>query len=139
MKIEWTEEYSVKVKEFDEQHKQLFELMIKFDDAIKQEGLRARCENIIEEMNKYTVYHFRAEEKYFNKLKYPQSKEHKKKHDEYKVLAVQYKKQLNSTIADDDLLDFAYKILDFLEDWWVHHILHEDMKYSKFFNDKGLN
>jgi len=29
-------------------------------------------------------------------------------------------------------------VMEFLKNWWVGHILHKDMKYSAFFNEKGL-
>jgi hemerythrin len=28
-------------------------------------------------------------------------------------------------------------LIDYLSEWWIHHILDEDMKYKPFFAKKG--
>lgn len=140
MRLKWTIEYSVKVKEIDEQHKKLFGFINELDDVIKAGVERAEIARIVEKMNQYAQYHFATEEGYFEKFGYPETKKQKEKHSRYESKIILFDQQMkDNKIPDDRLLDFAYEILDFLEDWWVDHILHEDMGYSNFFNDHGLS
>lgn len=30
------------------------------------------------------------------------------------------------------------ELLEFLRDWWIHHILEEDMQYRSFFVERGV-
>lgn len=138
MNLEWSDEkFSVKVKEIDEQHKKLFGFINRLDDLIKSDRSREKLSVLIEEMNDYAKYHFETEEKYFDKFEYPESDEHKSRHDHYETSIKGFRKRLE-TLNDSDLIDFMYEILDYLQDWWIGHILHEDMKYSEFFNEHGL-
>lgn len=138
MNLEWSDEkFSVKVDEIDEQHKKLFSFINRLDNLIKSDRSREELAVILNEMNEYAQYHFSTEEKYFDKFDYPESDEHKARHHQYEVKIAEYKERLGN-LENADLIDFMYEVLDFLQDWWIGHILHEDMKYSKFFNDHGL-
>ena len=63
------------------------------------------------------------------------------------IQSIQYKKSntrnLRKTV-DFCMETMAYQvtvpteIFSYLKLWWMNHILQEDMKYKKFFNDRGL-
>ena len=137
MRLEWKEEYSVKVKEIDEQHKKLFTLLNETDETIHNGEKKEIFIGILNRLSEYAKYHFETEEKYFDKFNYPDSKEHKESHDQYEGKIQEFENKIQE-LAEEELLDFYYEILDFLEDWWVGHILYEDMRYSQFFNEHGL-
>jgi hemerythrin len=42
------------------------------------------------------------------------------------------------TITPSFTIDFAFDLIDFLEDWLINHLLDMDQKYKKCFHDHGL-
>lgn len=138
MKLEWKEKYSVKVGEIDEQHKKLFGFLNAMDELIRNNGPKSEALKLIEGLNDYADYHFETEEKYFEQFNYVGSDNHKKSHNDYRVKIGEFLEQIN-TVEDATMTAFLFEILDFLEDWWVNHILDEDKKYTQAFNNNGLS
>ncbi len=72
MAITWTEDLSVGVDLIDEQHKLWFEKA----NQLYKAGQEGRAKEFIIEMfdflDDYTKQHFKDEEKYMEKIKYPQ-------------------------------------------------------------------
>jgi hemerythrin-like metal-binding protein len=130
--LPWQEQYSVGVKEFDDDHKQLFdctnELGKALEDGEDQESIR----KILKDLLKYTRVHFRNEEINMIFYEYPEYKEHKIEHEELSDEVVEF------------ALDFAAKphlvtvIMSFLQNWILQHMLVSDKKYSEFFADKEI-
>lgn len=89
--------------------------------------------NILNELVKYTSFHFGHEEKLFDTHKYPGSIIHKKQHKELveQVLAYKDSYDKGNTIMTMD-------IMNFLKDWLVQHIAGSDKKYTVFLNSKGV-
>lgn len=129
--IEWSEKYSVGVKEFDEQHLKMFGIINRFYDAMKNGQDNNNNIAILRELADYGEYHLKNEEKYFNEYAYPDKENHTKIHDSYRSKIEGFLKE-----ANDSLVSFA--IIDFLEDWWLGHIAQKDKEYTDFFHAKGL-
>ena len=64
----WEDKYKVGVKEFDEQHKKLIELINKLYDAMKQGHGKDVLKSIVNDLFEYTKYHFETEEKILCRL-----------------------------------------------------------------------
>ena len=138
MKLEWKEEYSVKVKELDEQHKKLFGFLNAMDELIKNNGPKDEALKLLDGLNDYADYHFKTEEKYFDQFDYAESDKHKKSHNIYKIKIGEFREKIEK-VDNIAMTGFLFEVLDFLEDWWVNHILDEDQKYIKAFTDNGLS
>ena len=78
----WLSEYSVGVDSIDNQHKKLVELLNTLADRMSEGKGNDVLKVIFDELVKYTVYHFDEEEKYFDRIDYPQADEHRKEHKE---------------------------------------------------------
>ena len=137
MKIQWIPEFSVHVEEIDNQHKRLFKFMRDFDDEINTQNLPTAIDHVLVQMLDYAKFHFKTEEKYFHEFNFPLTEAHESAHSDY-VLRVNKFVEERKEVSKDNMIEFAYKILDFLEDWWVGHIQHDDKQYSKCFNEHGL-
>ncbi len=130
--VKWDKSYSVKVKEVDAQHKRLFAMLNELIDAKSAEDLD-KTRSIVNSLAQYTVQHFSYEEDLLEQYHYPEIAQHKQIHKALirKVGSIIENLESDSDISIDD-------VIDFLEKWLVNHIQGTDMKYSTFFNQKGV-
>jgi hemerythrin len=136
--VQWDDHYMTGIQLFDDQHKEL----IRFTDELFK-SCRAGDTQASEAFKKtahaaveYVKYHFSAEEKMFDNIKYPLAAEHKKQHEVFikRVLEnVKEFEQGNKFVP----LDFA----KFLHGWILTHIAGHDKQYADFIQSlkrKGL-
>jgi hemerythrin len=140
-KIVWGKRYSINVKELDEQHRRIAELVNSMNDRIKahddSEGLLEGFAELI----KFTKGHFAAEEALMKELGYPDFKKHKKEHKELINLLLDIKKRFRretKSFADFDY-DVAKDWLVIHGDWFSVHIIHSDKSFGTFLNKKGIS
>jgi len=132
--ITWSDNYSVKVKEIDNQHKKLADLINQLHDAMKEGKGKEIIGNVLNELVNYTVYHFGYEEKLFDKYGYPEAKIHAREHNDLVEKVKLYVKDYQSGKGV-----LTLEIMNFLRGWLMNHIGDTDKKYSSFFIAKGLS
>jgi hemerythrin len=132
-KLVWKDEYSVNVKELDDQHKNLIEIINNLIEVINAATKEETIVNIITKIVKYKAVHFATEEKYFHQFNYEGTVEHETAHQLFnkKVQEIQAKNKGN-------VVAFAYTLVDYLEDWLLDHLVTMDQKYKECFHDHGL-
>ncbi len=131
--VSWTSSLSVGVREIDEQHVKLVELLNKLYAAMKSGKGNDALGKILNDLVEYTVYHFDHEEKLFARLGYPQAQAHAREHAALKAKVSEFAAAFKAGKAK-----VTTDILNFLKDWVVNHIKVTDKKYSPFLNSKGL-
>jgi len=131
--FEWSEKYSVNVKEIDEQHKVLVEMINSLHQTLLAHKGRESHKTIVDGMVDYANIHFGTEERYMQKFYFNGYQAHNFEHEQFKKKALDLKERLES-----DSFVLTLEILNFLRDWLQNHILGTDMKYSKHFNEHGL-
>jgi hemerythrin-like metal-binding protein len=90
--------------------------------------------DLITQMTMYAREHFKFEEELMAELGFPLLEQHKQSHIKFR------KKVVDLTIAVPLGVPVVPQvILNFLVEWWHNHILHEDMGYKSFFNEKGIH
>lgn len=129
----WTESMSVGVEEFNNHHKKLIELINKLFDAMSEGQGKAVIGDILQELLKYTEYHFSAEEAKMKELGYPAYPGHQAEHQKF----VEEATRLYRKYQGGDLF-LSVDTLNFLKDWLNKHILQTDMAYKPFFTNKGI-
>ncbi|HAN19103.1 MAG: hypothetical protein A2X13_02585 [Bacteroidetes bacterium GWC2_33_15] len=129
----WKEEYSVKVKEIDDQHKVLIKLLNKLYDAFMKKEHSTIIGDIIQELTDYASYHFGTEEKYFKRFNYKESEKHLSEHKIFTEKVNEFKKEYEKNKSA-----LTFTIINFLRDWLKNHILISDKKYSDFFAQNGI-
>lgn len=141
-KLIWDKSYSVKVDELDSQHKKIFEYINLLNDALtsNERSIVITTRDILSELEEHATSHFANEEKYFEKFNYEGAEKHIQEHKAYLSRIGKFKIRLKTAHREqDNMITFALDLYEFLEDWWNHHVIHDDQKYSKCFNEHGLH
>lgn len=124
------DEYRTGIDFIDEQHKVLFEIADKTYNLLKNDFALDKYDRIvglIEELQDYTAFHFKAEEEYMEKISYKRMFTQKVAHDAFikRINDVDFSK------IDEDQEEYITKILQLLNDWLTEHILENDMLIGK--------
>ena len=130
----WKDKYSVKVKEIDDQHKQLFEIINSLIQVITHTPNEGEVKTIIEKIIAYKAIHFATEEKYFHQFNFSGAQEHEARHKEFNQKVEEIQKQY-----EGDTVGFAFALVDFLEDWLINHLMFTDQQYVTCFTEHGLH
>jgi len=125
----WKDSLSVGVNSIDEQHKKLVNFLNRMFSALKMGKGEAVIEEIMSELLEYTQYHFSHEEKLMFKFAYEKREEHIGLHKKLIERALNFAGKVKSSKDTKVILE----TLDFLKEWLINHIGHEDMKYREFF------
>lgn len=132
--IKWTEDLSVGVNLFDDEHKRLFELVNNLNQLIMVGDKAAALEKALAGLIDYTKYHFKNEEGIMKKHGYPAFDKHKIEHDKLTAKVEDFYTRLNEGKAN-----FSLELIKFLQDWLVNHIQGTDKEYKSFFAGKVIN
>jgi hemerythrin len=131
--LEWNETYNIGIKEIDNQHRGLFDLISKLSTTQRYETSGQYFLATLNKLVEYARIHFDTEERYMREAQYPKFIEHQKEHSLFFPEVEKLMKDLEQKRPD-----IQHKILDFLKDWYMSHILGTDRDYQKALNDKGF-
>jgi len=129
----FSEPYSVKVKELDEQHKGIFDYINKIHEAIKDRRDAIKILPILHDLQRWTQNHFKREEDLMTSVKYEGLTIQKQAH---KKLLEDLSSNI-SKIENKEEFDLI-QLLVFLKDWLLNHIMGMDKKYSEPMNKNGI-
>ncbi len=127
--IDWTDEFETGIESVDTQHRQLVEIVNKFDEAAgKGKGSRIMSE-ILKDLINYTTEHFVAEEKLMEDAGYTKLKQHRSQHRQLlqRVERMQFE-------FDQQGKRITVEVREFLKYWLISHILKEDKAYVSTVN-----
>lgn len=127
MAFEWKEEYSVHIKEIDDQHKKLFTLIELLEKSTTTGDFKSSVNHALDELMEYVNIHFETEEYYLKKSNYADLSIHQALHNEIKV---EINKKINHIINRDITSLDVVGLYNFLLNWLEKHILTEDKKYT---------
>ncbi|MBE0603399.1 MAG: hemerythrin family protein [Deltaproteobacteria bacterium] len=129
----WDESYSVKIRQFDEQHKKLIDMVNRLYEAMRNgEGSKVIAD-VLASLAAYTQTHFSNEERVMKLHGYPGYVSHKAIHDKLVAQVLDYQKK-----AETEANTLSPGVMVFLKDWLVQHIQGVDMKYGPFLSGKGV-
>ena len=131
--LPWSDEFSVNVREIDEQHQRLVGMINGLHEALISGRGKEVQRKIIADMVDYAGVHFGTEEKYMGLYKFPGQGNHKAEHDSFSEKAADLKARV-----EGKGFVLTLEVLNFLRDWLQNHILVTDKQYSNHFNNCGL-
>ena len=132
-KIVWKQEYSVGVERLDRQHQRIISVINALIEKPRVFGASVAIADVLAELNSYVSEHFLLEEQLLSENGYPGLIQHSKKHTEYGERIADF---CMKTVEKDK--NVPEELLNYLGEWWIGHILHEDMQYKRFFEEKGV-
>lgn len=125
--MEWKPAYSVGVPRFDDDHMIILDLINTHLSEAETEVDLDTVQFIVDQLNEYTDEHFRLEEEHMDRIGYPKLMDHRRKHAEMRDQLAFIRQQVAA--GNTDMIELMVR---FLNDWWNHHILVEDMAYKQF-------
>ena len=133
--MECTENMSVGVAQFDDEHRKLIGLINKLFEAVQAGGGRQVLGSILDDLIEYTKTHFSHEEYQLRTLGFPGYVDHKKEHDALakQVFEIQRKYHEGATST------LSVELLSFLKRWLTQHIQGIDSQYVNFVKERGLH
>lgn len=129
----WSEKFSVNIKQIDEQHKKLVNMLNELHDSMKAGKGKEATGKILSELIDYVGTHFSTEEKLMQQYGYAEYTSHKAEHDKLTQKALSLKKEFEQGAPV-----LTVELLNFLKEWLQTHILGTDKKYGPFLNSKGV-
>jgi hemerythrin-like metal-binding protein len=130
--IRWNDGMSVRVQQFDDQHKQLVAMIHKLNDAMKRGDGQKVISDILTGLVSYAESHLAQEERFLQQHNYPEYAPHKQIHDDLR-------KKLGEVITDyEQGKAVPAAIMAFLSDWLLSHIMKVDKRYGEYFSSKGI-
>jgi len=131
--IDWNDDLSVNIKEVDQEHKKLINLINSLHSAMGSGQGKKAMGPVLAGLVDYTKTHFAFEEQLMRKNRYPGYLNHKSLHDSLTEQVV----ELNNKYQEGKTL-VTVEVLAFLKDWLTNHIKTVDKKYGPYLNAKGV-
>ncbi|MCL2046712.1 MAG: hemerythrin family protein [Oscillospiraceae bacterium] len=123
--IVWKPEYNLGVPIIDEQHRGVVTTINSFHYGMQNHYVKEMLLPIIEMIHDYTRIHFKLEEDFLEKCSFPNAEEH---HELHRALLVRLNEVGRQSMIDND----PFQFMEFLKQWWINHILHEDINFRNF-------
>lgn len=126
---EMKEEYYIGVEAIDLQHKELFRIADEAYMLLKDDFIVDKFDDIVAiivRLKDYAAKHFEDEEAYMLSIGYKKFFSQKEEHTDFldKINSIDFDSM------DHNQLQALIDILEFLNDWLVHHILEKDKLLS---------
>ncbi len=125
--FEWDDKYLIGVKEMDDEHQILIKKINTFVRSLNGKGDPIQT---YEDLKKYTVKHFQDEENFMRSIDYSSFEAHKKIHGALIEKVLNFEKELKDGTIDKT------RVVAFLKNWLVSHILGVDTQYAKEANSQ---
>lgn len=134
----WNEKYSIGIREIDEQHQKLLQLLNNAKEAyssdadcIVDEENRMKVYMDILKLREYALTHLATEEKYMAKHRYPDFLKHKGTHDAF---IMNIFKLENRLLHENDMT--PSDLINFVLEWFRDHESRVDRKFGEYLRNQ---
>ena len=131
--INWDPSYSVNIKQIDEQHRILIEMINDLYEAMNNVHERSELEKTINRLTSYAAIHFGWEEHYFDLFNFPKSAEHKREHKAFEKKIDAFENDFKAGRKN-----LSNDVISFLANWLINHIKVSDRSYVTYLNERGV-
>src|SRR5574343_937340 len=125
----WTVNFETGIPEIDAQHKVLVRLLNTLVGHLAFQSEAPQIDAVLEELKKYTVYHFAAEERIWHEhfCNDPWEELHAKAHSDFIERVVEFR----SIQSECDYETMLEELVSFLTHWLAMHIIESDKRMAK--------
>ena len=123
--IAWKPKYEQGVFIIDEQHRAIIAVINSLYYAMQSNHGSDMLHPVIGMIDEYTRIHFETEEEFHGKCGFPDAEQHRSLHRE---LIRRMSKIGRKSAENKD----PYQFMQFLRDWWNHHICNEDRVFHEY-------
>lgn len=127
MAYTWSKELETGNEMIDTQHKQLIEAFNNLLEACTTGKAQTDLNKTMDFLIQYTVKHFADEEKLQRQYNYPEYENHKKLHEDFKLVVLDLAEQLKK---DGSSISLVTKVNLNIGNWLRNHIKKEDAKIA---------
>jgi hemerythrin-like metal-binding protein len=131
--LTWQDEYTVGVKELDDQHKKLLEIINYLGEQQQEEYDANKFSDTISSLIHYAYTHFATEERYLLQTTFPDIKKHVFEHIDFIMKTLSLYLRIEKG-GEKDLKE----LLKYLKEWYASHVLGLDRNYIPFMRSKGI-
>jgi hemerythrin len=129
--IEWKDDYTVGVKELDDQHRSLLKTI---NMLIEEQSDKYEAEKFLPALSSlihYAYTHFATEERYLLQVHFPNLEQHVMEHIDFimKTLGLALK-------VENEGDETRIELLQYLKKWYSYHALGTDRHYIPFLASK---
>ena len=135
-KIQWSDTFSVGSTILDGQHKTLIGMMNQLIGTPNVDSNSAIITDLLDNMIKYATTHFVEEERLMSAHRYLDFPTHQAQHVEFMKKTAEFCSVEEGTVV---VHDFSDTVLGYLREWWINHILVDDMRYKSLFSDEDAS
>ena len=129
----WTQEFSVNVKLFDDQHRRLVGLIARLETAMGEGKARQELASILGDLADYAGEHFATEEAVMKAYGFPWRDTHALEHRQFLAEIARLQ-----TLNASDEASLGVPLLDHLTGWLARHVLGTDRRYTEHLNARGM-
>ncbi len=129
MSVVWTPNLSIGVKLIDDQHKVWFEKANGLFEAGKERRAKDYINTMLNFLDEYTKQHFKDEEAYMEKIRYPEIDAQKRAHANFVKELAKLKSDYNESGGNILVILNANKMVI---DWLTNHIKTMDKKIGDY-------
>lgn len=119
------DEFRTGIESIDQEHMKLFEIADRAYETLMDDFIPDKYDYIVEilgELKDYAEFHFKNEEEYMMSIRYKKFISHKAEHVEFMDKIASY----DLSEVDERQREVILELLEFLNDWLVHHIVEND-------------
>lgn len=124
--IDWGEGLKIGVPKMDREHRRLIDLVNRMHRIVEAGGKYEAVCAVLSDLGNYTKYHFESEEAEMLNEGFPGLEAHRRTHEqlteEVRLMGERFR-------AGE--YEVAERLLAFLKDWAISHILHADASFGE--------
>ena len=129
-KYNWKNDFCTGIDNLDEHHRKFFEYLKQLEEAAGGSKGREVVERGLKMVDDYILFHFAEEEKLLKATGYPGLEQQKREHEFFASQIAELKERF---FKGDPHIPIS--TLEFLRDWFLHHILESDKKYGTYLSE----